>query len=200
MTNSERPTLSQQIPVLAAAIALNVVLAAIVQALKLPIYVDAVGTIVATLMLGLAPGLIVGVVSFLLASVFISPVYVYFVGTQAVIALFVYTAARYLSGFKSLIRVISTGIALGLVAGIVSAPVIVMVFGGATGSGRDLITAVIAGTGERIVNAVFLSGIASEPVDKTIQCLLAFFIIRSLPRFIRGRFSNHVLNRNFPSS
>lgn len=189
---------SFRIPVLAAAIALNVVLTTVVQALKLPIYVDAVGTIVATLLIGLWPGVIVGVLSFLIAAIVVSPVYVYFIGTQAIIAGYVYLTARYLGGFRSIPRVLVTGVGLGLIAGIVSAPVIVLVFGGATGSGRDLVTAVLIGSGQQIVKAVLLSGAASEPVDKIIQCTLAFLVIRGLPRFVRQTLSNRVLDRNFP--
>lgn len=177
-------------------VALNVSIGGLVHVTKLPIFLDAIGTIIAVLLLGLAPGMVVGVVSFLLASVLINPVYIWFVGTQAVIAAFVYLFASRLAAFKSLGRVFPTGIALGIVAGVVSAPVIVLVFGGVAGSGRDLITAGLISTGQQIYKAVILSGAASEPVDKLLQTLAAFYVVRSLPKRILARFRNPVLEKN----
>ncbi len=177
-------------------VALNVSIGGIVHITKLPIFLDAIGTIIAVLMLGLLPGIIVGVISFLLASVLINPVFIWFIGTQAVIAAFAYLLASHFAAFKTLGRVIPTGIALGIVAGVVSAPVIVYVFGGVAGSGRDLITAGLITTGQQIYKAVILSGAASEPVDKLLQTLAAFFVMRSLPKTVLARFKNPVLEKN----
>jgi energy-coupling factor transport system substrate-specific component len=192
-------TMTARVPIVASAIALNVVIAMVVQALKLPIYLDAIGTIIATLMLGLMPGILVGVISFLIATAIISPVYVYFIGTQICIALYIYAVAKYLRGFSSWPRIVATGAGLGVVAGVVSAPVIVWVFGGASGSGRDLVTAVLVGTGQRILSAVFLSGAASEPIDKTLQCVLAALILRGMPVSILRTFRNDILVGNLPA-
>lgn len=177
-------------------VALNVSIGGLVHVTKLPIFLDAIGTIIAVLLLGLVPGVIVGVVSFAVASVLLNPVYIWFIGTQAVIATFVYLLASRLAAFRSLGRVIPTGIALGVVAGVVSAPVIVYVFGGVAGSGRDLITAGLISTGQQIFKAVVLSGAASEPVDKLLQTLAAFYVVRSLPKQLLARFRNPVLERN----
>ncbi|WP_295882165.1 hypothetical protein [uncultured Thiohalocapsa sp.] len=171
-------------------IALNIALGGVVHFLKLPIYLDATGTILATLLLGLPAGVIVGVASFLLASLVISPVYVFFVGTQAAIAIYIYLVARYLHGLLSTPRAIATGIGLGVLAGVVSAPIIVLVFGGVSGSGRDLVTALIASSGQQILNAVMLSGAASEPIDKTLQVLIAFSLLRGSPKGLLERFRN----------
>ena len=138
----------------------------------------------------------VGVVSFVLASVLISPAYIYFIGTQAVIAAYVHVATTHFRIFSRPWKIALAGIGLGIVAGIVSAPVIVYVFGGASGSGRDLVTALIIGSGQQIMKAVVLSGAASEPFDKTLQIFLAYLVIRSLPKRVRGRFSNSALRDN----
>lgn len=177
-------------------IALNVALGGLVAALKLPIFLDSIGTILAVLLLGWRYSVVVGVLSFVIASALVSPVYIYFIGTQIVIATVVWFAARYFGVFASLWRLIPTGVLLGVVAGIVSAPVIVFVFGGVAGSGRDLITAALMKSGEQIFNAVLMSGAASEPIDKTIQILIAFFILKSLPKRVLTGFANPLLERN----
>lgn len=177
-------------------IALNLVLGGLVHVLKLPVYLDATGTILVTLLAGWRAGVVVGVASFLLASLIISPVYVYFIGTQAVIAVYVYLIASKLKGLRSVSYVCLTGIGLGVVAGIVSAPVIVAVFGGVSGSGRDLITAILMNSGQQVLNAVILSGATSEPVDKLLQVLIAYSLIKGTPKHLLQHFDNKMLRDN----
>jgi energy-coupling factor transport system substrate-specific component len=178
-------------------IALNVVLGGLVHVLKIPIYYDAVGTIIAALMVGFLGGSLVGILSFALMSVLVSPVYIYFCLTQVAIAGYTHLVATYLGGFRTIVRAVASGIGLGVVAGIVSAPVIVYVFGGATGSGRDLLTALIAASGQQILKAVALSGLTSEPIDKTIQVLTAVGLIRGIPAYLRAHFETPAMSKNF---
>jgi len=174
---------------------MNLSLGSLVHILHLPIYLDAVGTILITLIAGLNIGITVGVLSFLIGGFFIDPVLPWFSATQAIIAIYIYTVAK-LGYLKSIIKSIISGIGLGIVAGIVSAPVIVYMFGGVTGSGRDLITGLLIGTGDQILNAVALSGLASEPIDKTLQLLLAIWIIKGIPNDILEKFDSTLLKKN----
>jgi energy-coupling factor transport system substrate-specific component len=176
-------------------IALNLALGVVIHALRFPIYLDAVGTIAITIIAGLRAGMIVGVGSFLIGGLFIDPVLPWFSGTQAAIALYTHLCAR-LGWFRSVRTTVAVGIGMGIVAGIVSAPVIVMMFGGVTGSGRDLITGVLLGTGQQILKAVALSGIAAEPIDKTIQCLLGVWLLRGIPQDLLSKFSGGSLANN----
>ncbi len=70
-------------------------------------------------------------------------------------------------------------IALG--AALASAPVTAFLFGGATLSGVDAITAFFVSSGNAILKSVLYAGFASEPVDKILVCLIAFGVLRSLP-------------------
>lgn len=187
---------NRQIALMGMLIAFNVALGGLVHVLKLPIFLDSIGTVLAAVLLGPLAAILVGIFSFLVAAAIINPVYVWFIGTQAVIGLVVYMAAKHLGIFRSLGRIVPAGIVLGVITAIVSAPVIVYVFGGVAGSGRDLITAALVGAGQQIWKAVFLSGAASEPIDKLLQLLAAFFVLKSLPRTVLERFRNPVLERN----
>src|SRR5690242_18479992 len=71
-------------------IALDLALGTIVHTLKLPVYVDAVGTIAVTLLAGMRAGILVGVASFLLGGLLVNPVLPWFCGTQAAIAVYVH--------------------------------------------------------------------------------------------------------------
>jgi energy-coupling factor transport system substrate-specific component len=176
-------------------IALNLAIGTLVHTLKLPLYIDAVGTILVTLVAGLWPGIIVGVLSFLIGGVLVNPVLPWFSGTQAAIAIYVHFVAKQ-GGFKTWPRTIAAGVGLGVVAGLVSAPVIVKMFGGITGSGPSLVVAYLLATGKTLFKSVLASGLASEPLDKTIQCLLAVWVLRGMPQTVLSRFRSGTLRTN----
>lgn len=177
-------------------VALNVAVGGLVHIIKAPIFLDAIGTIVAVLLLGLAPGVLVGVLTFAVAAAIVSPVYIWFIGTQAAIATVAYFAASKFTAFRTPWRVVAAGIVLGIVAGVASAPIIVTLFGGVAGSGRDLITAVLLSSGRQVYKAVLLSGMASEPIDKVLQMLAAFYVLKSLPKSLLEQFRNPILEKN----
>lgn len=176
-------------------IGINIGIGALVFALKLPIYLDAIGTVLVTIILGWRAGIITGVLGFIITSIVINPLAVWFCATQAAIAVYVHFLANR-GAFKSIIRTIFTGIGLGVVAAVVSAPVIVYLFAGLTGNGPSLIVSYLITTGETILNSVLLSGLSVEPIDKTLQCLLAIFLLKSVPKSILNKFQTGSLKEN----
>jgi energy-coupling factor transport system substrate-specific component len=143
-------------------IALNLAIGTVVSTLKLPVYLDAIGTIVVTLLAGLRAGVIVGIGSNLASALVANPVQLWFCGTQAAIALYSHLLAR-LHGFSTFPRTLLTG------------------------SGTSLITAYLLSTGKTLLNSVILSGLASEPLDKGLQCLLAVWLIRGIPSSLKAQ-------------
>ncbi len=176
-------------------IGLNLALGTVTQALKLSVYLDTVGTILVTILLGARAGVLVGVLSFLIGGALTNPVLPWFSGTQAAVALYGNFVARR-GLFRNFILSIGAGIGMGIVAGVVSAPVIVYLFGGVTGSGSSLITAFLLKTGQGMFKAVLYSGLACEPLDKTLCCLLAVWLLRGLPRSLLKRFRGGSLVQN----
>jgi energy-coupling factor transport system substrate-specific component len=170
-------------------IALNLAIGTLVHILRLPVYLDAVGTIAITLLIGWRSGVIVGVLSFLIGGVLVNPVLPWFSGTQAAIAIYVHIVARR-GGYASYLRATISGLGLGIVAGLVSAPVIVFLFGGITGAGASLVVAFLLATGHSLVKSVVLSGLASEPLDKALQSLLGLWLIRGVPPRLISKFLN----------
>lgn len=176
-------------------IGINLGIGVIIHLLKLPLYLDAVGTILITLLIGLKAGIITGVTSFLVGGVLVNPVMPYFCGTQAAIAIYAHLVGKR-GAFKSIPRTILSGIGLGVVAAVVSAPVIAILFGGITGAGASFIVAYLLSTGKSILNSVILGGVSVEPIDKTLQCLLALFLMKSIPKSILNRFQGGSLKEN----
>jgi energy-coupling factor transport system substrate-specific component len=173
----------------------NLALGALIRLVQAPVYLDAIGTIVVTLIAGPLVGAAAGVASFGLGSLFVSPVLIFFSGTQIVIALYSHFVGRR-GWLRTWYGVLLSGIGLGVVAGAVSAPVIVYLFGGITGSGASLIAAYLLATGQKLLNAVLLSGLAAEPIDKTLQMLLAVWVLRAMPQRVLSTFANPSLEKN----
>jgi energy-coupling factor transport system substrate-specific component len=100
-----------------------------------------------------------------------------------VVAAFIY-ARRDLAGFWVAIA----GVATGIIAAIVSAPIAAIAFGGVTGSGADLIVAALRQGGSDVFQASLGQGLFSDPIDKTITSFVVFIIISSLSTRYLARF------------
>ena len=63
-----------------------------------------------------------------------------------------------------------------------SAPVVVYLFGGVTGSGSAFVVAFFLKTGQQLLKSALLAGLTTEPIDKTLQVLLAALLYRATPQ------------------
>jgi energy-coupling factor transport system substrate-specific component len=166
-------------------VAINLAIGLTVATLKLPIFLDAIGTVLFTILCGWRIGASVGVLSFLVGGL-VNPLLPYFIFTQFTIAV-VAGMSAYKGGFKSTPRAILTGVIIGYAAALVSCPVIAAVFGGITNSGESLITAFLIKTGQNLWKAVATTKAWTEPLDKMLQCVAALAIAKSLPKTLLNR-------------
>ena len=181
------PTRSLRLALIPLGIGLNMSLGTIVSMLKLPIYLDMIGTIVVTILSGLWAGVLTATLTQIIVSATVNPIYYNFIPTAVAVALFTHIAARK-GAFRTMGRTVLTGMAMGLVSGVVSAPIIVYVFGGIVATGRSVMTAYLLSTGEQVLKAVLLTGAAAEPVDKVLQCVLSVWCINSVPKSLLQHF------------
>jgi energy-coupling factor transport system substrate-specific component len=175
--------------------ALNFAIGTVVYLIKLPIYLDSIGTILCALLL--APARWTGFVCACLAgaigvfvTALVNPYLPWFLLTVVAIALVsAFLTANGATTFRAWPmptgsfagRVLIYGIVTGLVSAVVSAPVVAYLFGGVTGSGSALIVAVFLKAGQQLLDAALLSGLAHEPIDKALQVLLAALLYRATP-------------------
>lgn len=83
-----------------------------------------------------------------------------------------------------------SGLLVGFVAALVSAPIAAYVFGGVTGAGTDALVAAFRATGANIITSTFAQGSVSDPFDKMTSFMIVWLIIQSLPRRLLRRFPN----------
>ena len=161
--------------------AINLTIGGIVSWLKLPIYLDSIGLVISTVLLGWRFGLLTGVVTVAVGFVLINPYLPAYLATLIALVATTELLAKNLM-FRSWGSSVVAGIILAFVAAVVSAPVTVYLFGGVTASGADLLTAILRQAGQTILQSVVLSGVSSELVDKVVVSIAACLIFRALPR------------------
>ena len=163
------------------AIGLNIAVGQIVLVLKLPVFLDSIGTVMVGVLCGPWAGALTGALSNVIWGIAFDPgafpwwPVAFFIG---------YMAGRMANWgfFKSWWRVVATGFVIALTAAIVSTPISVYLFGGITASGSSFITAYLMQTGQGVLQAVLSTGFLTEPVDKITTAMLAFAIILGLPK------------------
>ncbi|HWQ46008.1 MAG TPA: hypothetical protein VN376_04030 [Longilinea sp.] len=161
------------------AIAINVVVGEIVVLLRLPVYLDSIGTVLVAVICGPWAGALTGLLSNLIWGALIDP--------NALpwfpVALFIGFVAGWCGRFglfKSWWKVIIAGILIALTSAVVSTPIAVYLYGGITASGSSFITAFLMQTGHDIISSVLSTNFLVEPVDKITTAMLAYAIIQGL--------------------
>jgi energy-coupling factor transport system substrate-specific component len=190
-TTSQRGGLSSTaLALIPIAIAINVALGQLVQSiLKLPIYLDSIGTVLVGILLGPLAGAITGLLANIIWGLTLAPSALPFAAVAAVIGLIAGYAGQY-GAVQSWWKMALFGVLTGIVAAAISAPIATYVFGGVTGGGTDVLVAMFQSLGASVLGASFAQGAVSDPLDKTITYLIVWAIISALPRRLLARFGN----------
>jgi energy-coupling factor transport system substrate-specific component len=169
------------------AIAINIVIGQIVLLLRLPVFLDSIGTMLVAVVAGPWAGALTGALSNVIWGLAVDALALPWWPVALFIGLV--TGLCAMAGlFKSWWKVIITGFLVALTAAIVSTPIAVYLYGGITGSGSSLITAYLLQTGRDLIPAVLSTNFLVEPVDKITTALLAFAIIGGLSQRYLARF------------
>ena len=175
------------LPLVAFSIALNLTVGQITAALKLPVYLDSLGTILAAVLCGPWAAMIAGTIANALAATLGNPSMIFFIPVAMVIGACTAVWAK-LGWFRSWYLCIAGGIIQGIVAALVSAPISAYVFGGTMMAGTDAVVIFFRSMGNNLLQSTFYQGLSSDPVDKAISYLTIYFLLRNLPERILGRF------------
>ena len=177
------------LPLAAFCVALNLSAGQLAAAVKLPLYLDSIGTILSAVLVGPWAGSIVGVLSNLLAAALGNPTLLFFSPVMVAIGIFSSFAAR-VGAFRNKVTCVLGGIGLGIVSAAVSAPIAAYVFGGTLLAGADALVIFFRSVGNNILQSVFYQGLSSDPIDKAISYLIVFSLLKRLPARILARFAN----------
>lgn len=178
---SSRIPLSYVVAIVPVAAALNVVGGTINTALNLPTFLDMIGTAVAAIVLGPWWGALVGVMGNVAGAFFTGPVGIPFALANVAGALVWGYGVRSLGMGATVTRFFILNILVALATSAVAAPIVVFVFGGATGHSSDALTAAFVSAGRDLLAATFASSVIVSLADKIISGFVALAIIEALP-------------------
>jgi energy-coupling factor transport system substrate-specific component len=175
------------LPFIAFCIALNLSVGQITSALKIPLYLDSVGTVLVAVLSGPWAGAIAGIGSNLIAGAVLNPTMLFFSHVSMVVGIVAAYAAR-LRWFNHWYGAVIGGLLLGGICAVLSAPVSAYLFGGTMMAGTDFFVLFFRAMGNSILESVFYQGLSSDPIDKMISFLIVFLIIKKMPLRLLRRF------------
>lgn len=170
------------IPILAG---INLVGGWLASTLKLPIFLDMIGTILAAALGGPWVAAVVGLITNIFLALVANPVYLPYALVS--IATGLVTGFMIQGGFfKNWGGVAITWLVATVVGVVTAAPITILVFGGSTGAtGGSALTAFLIATGQKIVTSVVATSFLETLLDRAIAFAIAYIVLLRIPkRFI----------------
>lgn len=167
------------------AIGLNVIGGTFTRVLRLPLFLDVIGTMLLAIIAGPWVAVVAGVATNLILGITTSPSTAVFAIVQFFIALV--TGWMVIRGWfnindtRSVARLGLAGVILALTSTFTATPVQVIILGGFSGAGQDAAVGALLATGSSIIEAVFATQFTIDIVDKLISIAVAYGVARSIP-------------------
>lgn len=164
-------------------VSINVVGYQMSQILKLPVFIDQIGTILVSMITGPWVGMVTG----LLGNVVNGMIYPTAFG-YAIVSMLIGFVSGFLSRWRWYSNVVGVVIGcalLNVVSSVSAAVVTVFMFGGVTGAGTDLLTAAFVASGQALWDSVLTTNVISGTVNTIVNFAIAWIIVRRIPdRFL----------------
>lgn len=170
------------------AIAVNFICGNLVLTLKLPLYLDSIGTFLVAILAGPWVGCLTGVLSIAINSI-MDPSLLPYAIVAGGLALVIGLMARK-GMFTSVVKFIVSGIVVSIVAVALSVVVAYMFFGGFDTSGNSIMIAGMISAGIPFWPAQIIGNFISEVPDKFISLLVPYLVIRGMSDRYLYKFSN----------
>lgn len=162
-------------------IVINIILGTIVATLQIPlIFLDTMGTILVAAVLGPLAGAMTGGLTNVIQGAITNPRTIPFALVNIAIGVIVgFVCRRFRFDFKT---AIITGLVLAVVAPLIGTPISVLMFGGLTGGGTDIMVAWLLASGQRIFTAAFIPRVTGNLIDKVVSSLLVVMMLKYVPK------------------
>lgn len=159
-------------------LAINYVGAQIAIALKLPMYLDVIGSIMMGAICGPIPGVVLGALSSAINSLS-EPTAIAYIPVTVACGLVAGLLGK--AGFmKQLWKSLIAGFVLAVVAVAISSPITAFLYGGISGTGNDVIVLGLQAAGMGLLPATLIATLITEFFDKLLSCWVVFFVVKAL--------------------
>ena len=162
------------------ALVLNIGVGQIIGSVGIPLYLDSTGTVLVAALAGPWAGIATGVLSSLVWSAF-NPSVLPFAATSAAVGGLAGVAIKH-GALKNIATVLLSGAVIGIVVGMLAAPVAAFVYGGTAGVGTGAVVSLLREMGHSLLQSVTLQSFISDPLDKALVMLLVWLVLKSLPK------------------
>lgn len=164
------------------AVGINLIGGTLCSVLKLPLFLDTIGTIVIACLSGPWVAALCGLLTNVFLALVANPVYLPYALVSVLCGLVVgYMAKGGL--FKKPWGVVLIWLACTLTNAVSASAITVFVYGGATGvNGTSILTATLVVAMKNIIASVFSSSILENLLDKGIAVFVAYLIVKRIPR------------------
>lgn len=173
---------------------INIVAGQINQWLRLPTYLDSIGTILVAVLDGPIAGASTGFAANVVWGLVANPVEIAFAPVAMVIGLIAGIFAR-AGWYRRVWQVILAGLAMAVGLTLVAIPIQILVFGGATGAGSDLAVAYFVHIGRTLASSVGLTILGANILDKVISALIVWSVIHRMPTRLSASYRMLKYNR-----
>lgn len=159
-------------------LAINYVGAQIAIALKLPMYLDVIGSIMMSAICGPIPGVVLGALSSAINSLS-EPTAIAYIPVTVACGLVAGLLGK--AGFmKQLWKSLIAGFVLAVAAVAISSPITAFLYGGISGTGNDVIVLGLQAAGMGLLPATLIATLITEFFDKLLSCWVVFFVVKAL--------------------
>ncbi|AXI10037.1 ECF transporter S component [Oceanobacillus zhaokaii] len=173
------------------AVAINYLGKVVIEILKLPLWLDSIGTVISSMLAGPLIGAFTGLINNIIYGFTLSPISFVYAITSVVIGLGVGIMAHK-GWIASISKAIIIGLVVGLLAAIVSTPLNIMFWEGTTGNvWGDAFYLYLESIGMPQWVASFGDSVVVDVPDKVITVLIGYLIYRSLPKNLIRLFNNN---------
>ncbi|WP_025082853.1 ECF transporter S component [Latilactobacillus fuchuensis] len=174
------------------AVGINLIGGTLCTTLKLPLFLDMIGTIIVACLAGPWSAAMSGVLTNIFLAVVASPVYL----PYAVVSFLCSLVTGYLvkwGAFRNKAGIVLTWLSCALTNTISASLVTLYVYGGASGvNSTSVLTVTLLATTKKIFISVISSSMIENMIDKGVVFIIAFLIIDKLPRHFLNQYATNL--------
>ncbi|BAO07558.1 MULTISPECIES: ECF transporter S component [Enterococcus] len=190
---TQKKITTRMITIMALSIGINFLGGTIALWLRLPIYLDSIGTIFAGALLGPIPGILTGLSSSLLSGVTMDMFSLYYSPIQIITGLLaglILPQKLQAQGLKSKLSLFAWTFVLSAPGTILSSIITIQLFGGITSSGSSTIVQLLYGLGLNQAVSVTIVQAATDYLDRLLSVLVVSLVVLKLPNQVVAKTRN----------
>lgn len=176
---------SLRITLVGIGIALNIIGSFIALNLRLPIYIDSLGTIMVGFLLGPIWGITTGILGSIISGITFDIFSLYFAPVQIFTGFF--AGYFYYKGFMNGRKVFLATLVMTIFVSGVGAIITACIFGGITSSGSSYLILILNKLGINPIASAFIVQFFTDYLDKLVACILMVKIVKRVPYSIKNR-------------